>query len=58
MQLHPYTAPEAVVVELRTDSALLQASLLEDYDENSIFGSPKMPDPIASPTDPLETIIL
>ena len=33
-----YIAPEAAVVELRTDNAFLQASQLEDYDENIIFG--------------------
>ena len=39
----PYIAPEAVVVELRTDNAFLQASQLEDYDENIIF-SPALPE--------------
>jgi hypothetical protein len=35
-----YIAPEAVVVELRTDRALLQASQLEDYEENVLFAPP------------------
>lgn len=42
-------APEAVVVELRTDSALLQASQLDDYDENIIF-APGKSDVFEEPT--------
>ena len=44
-----YMAPEAVVVELRTDSALLQASQLDDYDENIIF-APGKSDVFEEPT--------
>lgn len=32
-----YVTPEIVVVELRTDTPLLQESQLEDYDENVII---------------------
>ena len=32
-----YIAPEAVVIEFHADNAILQASQLEDYDENIII---------------------